>query len=73
VVTKNRANEGTLEPEMLKDSLRENGALFQTKSDSNDIHDVVIDKRIVTTMFLPSSAIVAKEMIHEIEKLQYSQ
>ncbi|MBO0330365.1 type 1 glutamine amidotransferase domain-containing protein [[Muricauda] lutisoli] len=69
-VTKSWAKEGSLLPVMLEDQLRANGALFQTKSDLNDKHDVVIDKRIVTTMFLPSSAIVAKEMINEIEKNQ---
>ncbi|WP_445384602.1 type 1 glutamine amidotransferase domain-containing protein [Robiginitalea sp. IMCC44478] len=69
-VTKSWAKEGTLLPVMLEDQLRENGAIFQTKSDLADKHDVVIDKRIVTTMFLPSSAIVAKEMIHEIKKIQ---
>ncbi|MGN7514866.1 MAG: type 1 glutamine amidotransferase domain-containing protein [Allomuricauda sp.] len=67
-VTKSWAKKGTLLPIMLEDQLRENGALYQTKSDLNDKHDVVIDKRIVTTMFLPSSTIVAKEMINEIEK-----
>ncbi len=67
-VTKSWAKEGTLLPNMLENQLRANGALFQTKSDLKDKHDVVIDKRIVTTMFLPSSAIVAKEMIHEMEK-----
>nr|WP_297787560.1 type 1 glutamine amidotransferase domain-containing protein [uncultured Allomuricauda sp.] len=67
-VTKSWAKEGTLLPIMLEDQLRANGALFQTKSDLNDKHDVVIDKRIVSTMFLPSSTIVAKEMIHEIER-----
>mgnify|MGYP003700893077 CR=1 FL=1 len=67
-VTKSWAKEGTLLPIMLEDQLRKNGAIFQTKSDLNDKHDVVIDERIVTTMFLPSSAIVAKEMINEIEK-----
>lgn len=67
-VTKSWAKEGTLLPVMLEHQLRDNGALFQTKSDLADKHDVVIDERIVTTMFLPSSAIVAKEMIKEIEK-----
>ena len=67
-VTKSWAKEGTLLPNMLENQLRANGALFQTKSDLKDKHDVVIDKRIVTTMFLPSSAIVAKEMIYEMEK-----
>lgn len=66
-VTKSWAKQGTLLPIMLEDQLRKNGALFQTKSDLNDKHDVVIDKRLVSTMFLPSSTIVAKEMIREIE------
>ncbi|MDC6407098.1 MULTISPECIES: type 1 glutamine amidotransferase domain-containing protein [Maribacter] len=67
-VTKSWAKEGTLLPIMLEDQLRANGAMFQNKRDLNDKHDVVVDERIVTTMFLPSSAIVAKEMILEIEK-----
>ncbi len=66
-ITKSWAKEGTLLPIMLEDQLRNNGGIFQTKSDLNDKHDIVIDKRIVTTMFLPSSAIVAKEMIKQIE------
>ena len=66
-ITKTWAKEGTLLPVMLENQLRENGGIFQTKSDLNDKNDVVIDNRIVTTMFLPSSAIVAKEMIKQIE------
>lgn len=66
-ITKNWAKEGTLLPVMLENQLRKNGGIFQSKSDLNDKHDVVIDKRIVSTMFLPSSAIVAKEMIKQIE------
>ena len=66
-ITKSWAREGTLLPVMLEDKLKDNGGIFQTKSDLNDKHDIVIDKRIVTTMFLPSSAIVAKEMIKQIE------
>lgn len=66
-ITKDWAKNGTLLPIMLEDQLRGNGAIFQTKSDLRDKHDVVVDKRIVTTMFLPSSAIVAKEMINQIE------
>lgn len=66
-ITKDWAKNGTLLPIMLEDQLRSNGAIFQSKSDLDDKHDVVIDERIVTTMFLPSSAIVAKEMINEIE------
>lgn len=67
-VTKSWAKQGTLLPIMLEDQLRANGAKFQNKSDLNDKHDVLVDERIITTMFLPSSAIVAKEMIHEMEK-----
>ena len=66
-ITKNWAKEGTLLPVMLENQLRANGGIFQSKTDLNDKHDVVIDQRIVSTMFLPSSAIVAKEMIKQIE------
>lgn len=67
-ITKTWAKEGTLLPFFLENQLRENGAIYQNKNDLNDKHDVVIDKRIVSTMFLPSSALVAKEMINLIEK-----
>jgi putative intracellular protease/amidase len=66
-ITKDWAKNGTLLPVMLENQLRANGGIFQSKSDLNDKNDVVIDKRIVSTMFLPSSAIVAKEMIMQIE------
>ena len=66
-ITKNWAKEGTLLPFLLENQLRENVAIYQNKSDLNDKHDVVIDNRIVSTMFLPSSALVAKEMINLIE------
>jgi len=42
-ITKSWAKEGTLLPIMLENQLRANGALFQSKSDLNDKHDVVID------------------------------
>lgn len=67
-VTKSWAKKGTLLPVLLEDRLRENGAIFQSKTDLNNKHDVVVDSRIVSTMFLPSSAIVAKEMINELER-----
>ncbi|MBO6829210.1 MAG: type 1 glutamine amidotransferase domain-containing protein [Muricauda sp.] len=70
-VTKSWAKQGILLPIMLEDQLRANGAMFQNKGDLNDKHDVVVDERIVTTMFLPSSAIVAKEMILEMEKTHH--
>jgi len=66
-ITKTWAKEGTLLPFFLENQLRENGALYQNKSDLNDKNDVIIDNRIVSTMFLPSSALVAKEMINLIE------
>lgn len=55
---------GKLLPFRVEDRLRERGALFLTKSDLADKHDVVIDQRIVTSMFLPSSALVAQEMVN---------
>jgi len=59
---------GTLLPFRVEDRLRARGALFLTKADLTDKHDAVIDQRIVTTMFLPSSAIVAQEMVHLLQK-----
>lgn len=66
-VTKDWAMEGKLLPFLVEDQLRKNGAVFQSKEDLTDKHDVVMDQRIVTTMFLPSSAIVAKEIILQME------
>ena len=57
------AKHGTLLPFLLETRLRDNGALAQNKDTLADKHDVVIDRRIVSTMFLPSAALVAKEMI----------
>jgi putative intracellular protease/amidase len=54
---------GSLLPFLVEDGLRAGGAIFLTKADLRDKHDVVIDQRLVTTMFLPSSAIVAEEMV----------
>lgn len=58
---------GKFLPFRVEDQLRERGAVFLTKDDLADKHDVVIDHRIVTTMFLPSSALVAREMIRLLE------
>lgn len=55
---------GTLLPFLVEDRLRARGALFLTKADLADKHEPVIDQRLVTTMFLPSSAIVAQEMVN---------
>jgi putative intracellular protease/amidase len=57
-------NGGGLLPFKVEDRLRERGAKFLAKADLADKHDVVIDQRLVTTMFLPSSAIVAQEMVN---------
>ena len=61
------AKEGKLLPFMVEDKLRQNGAIIINKSNIKDKHDVINDRRIVSTMFLPSSAIAAKEMINVIE------
>ncbi|HEX9852929.1 MAG TPA: type 1 glutamine amidotransferase domain-containing protein [Woeseiaceae bacterium] len=58
------SNGGALLPFRVEDRLRARGANFLTKADLADKHDAVIDQRIVTTMFLPSSAIVAQEMVN---------
>lgn len=57
------SRQGSLLPFTVEDALRARGGLFQTKDDLPDKHDIVIDQRIVTTMFLPSCAIAAKEMV----------
>jgi hypothetical protein len=57
-------NGGALLPFLVEDRLRERGARFVAKTDLADKHDVVIDQRVVTAMFLPSSAIVAQEMVN---------
>lgn len=59
---------GSLLPFRVEDRLRARGALFLTKADLSDKHEPVIDQRMVTTMFLPSSAIVAQEMINLLQR-----
>jgi len=61
-----RSKQGTVLPFRVEDGLRKNGAVFQTKADLSDKHDIVVDERIVTTMFLPSCAIAAKAVVDEI-------
>lgn len=56
-----------LVPFFVEDRLRERGANYLAKPDLGDKHDVVVDARVVTTMFLPSAALVAKEMIDLLE------
>lgn len=57
------AKQGTLLPFFVETQLKTNGAIAINKSHVVDKHDVIVDERIVSTMFLPSSALVAKEMI----------
>lgn len=61
--TKTWAKKGTLLPFFVESQLNKNGALAQNKQTMKDKNDVIVDQRIVSTMFLPSSAVVAKEMI----------
>ncbi|TGD76238.1 type 1 glutamine amidotransferase domain-containing protein [Mangrovimicrobium sediminis] len=61
--TKTWAKQGTLLPFLIESQLNKNGAIAQNKQTLEDKHAVVTDERIVSTMFLPSAALVAKEMI----------
>lgn len=62
------AKQGTLLPFLVEDQLRKNGAVVINKDNIPDKHDVIVDQRIVSTMFLPSSAIAAKEVVMLINK-----
>ncbi len=64
---KSWAKQGSLLPFFVEKQLRKNGALIINKDNIADKHDVIIDGRIVSTMFLPSAALVAKEMIILLE------
>jgi putative intracellular protease/amidase len=61
--SKSWAKQGDLLPFRVESQLNKNGAIAQNKQTLKDKHEVVIDQRIVSTMFLPSAALVAKEMI----------
>ena len=61
--SKSWAKEGTLLPFLVESQLNKNGAIAQNKTTLENKNAVVIDQRIVSTMFLPSAALVAKEMI----------
>jgi len=61
--SKSWAKQGTLLPFLIESQLSKNGAIALNKQTLKDKHAVVIDQRIVSTMFLPSAALVAKEMI----------
>ena len=61
--SKSWAKQGTLLPFLIESQLNKNGAIAQNKKTLKDKHAVITDQRIVSTMFLPSAALVAKEMI----------
>lgn len=62
------AKQGSLLPFLVEDQLRRNGAQAQNKATLADKHAVVVDQRIVSTMFLPSAALVAEEMVRLLER-----
>lgn len=61
--SKSWAKQGTLLPFLIESQLNKNGAIAQNKQTLKDKHTVIADQRIISTMFLPSAALVAKEMI----------
>lgn len=61
------AKEGSLLPFLVEDQLRKNGAVAENKETLADKHTVVVDQRIVSSMFLPSAALVAEEMVRLLE------
>jgi len=61
--SKSWAKQGSLLPFFVESQLNKNGAIAQNKQTLENKHAVVVDQRIVSTMFLPSAALVAKEMI----------
>lgn len=62
-LSKSWAKQGSLLPFMVESQLNQNGAFAQNKETLADKTEVIVDQRIVSTMFLPSAANVAKEMI----------
>lgn len=62
------AKQGALLPFLVEDRLKERGAITVNKDNIADKHDVIIDGKIVSTMFLPSAALVAKEMLILLDK-----
>jgi len=57
------AMQGTLLPFLIESQLNKNGAIAQNKQTLKDKNAVITDQRIISTMFLPSAVLVAKEMI----------
>lgn len=66
--SKSWAKQGGLLPFLVEDQLRNNGALADNKETLTDKHAVIVDQRIVSTMFLPSAALVAEEMVRLLER-----
>jgi putative intracellular protease/amidase len=65
--SKSWAKQGGLLPFLVEEQLRKNGALAQNKQTLSDKHAVVVDQRIVSSMFLPSAALVAEEMVQLVQ------
>lgn len=65
--TKSWAKQGALLPFLVESQLNKNGALAQNKETLPDKTEVIVDQRVVSTMFLPSAAHVAKEMIELVQ------
>ena len=65
--SKSWAKQGELLPFLVEDQLRKNGATVINKENIADKTDVIVDQRIVSTMFLPSATWVAKEMVQLID------
>ena len=66
--SKTWAKRGSLLPFLVEDQLRKNGAKAENKETLGDQHTVIVDQRIVSTMFLPSAALVAEEMVRLLER-----
>lgn len=60
---KSWADHGRALPFLLESRLRANGAIAENKQTLTDKHAVVIDQRVVSSMFLPSAAVVAEWMV----------
>jgi putative intracellular protease/amidase len=65
---KSWAKKGALLPFFVETKLSQNGAIVINKQSVPDKHAVITDQRIVTSMFLPSAAIVAKEILNLLNK-----
>jgi putative intracellular protease/amidase len=65
--SKTWAKQGSLLPFLVEAQLRKNGALAENKETLSDKHAVVVDQRIVSSMFLPSAALVAEEMVRLLQ------